>query len=84
MEDAKRFGAELADATVMVMKTEGIGSQEAAVFAAQEIVHQADAMTSAGETSEKVSTWTQLVVKAYGERLDQRIRETEALLTKPQ
>ena len=45
-------------------------------------------MTAAGETSEAVTTWTQLVVIAYGERLDQRIKETEELfdlpLNKPQ
>jgi hypothetical protein len=66
MEDSRRFGVELADATVALMKKEGLVSEEAALLAGQAIVRQADAMTAAGETSEAVTTWTQLVVIAYG------------------
>ena len=56
MEDSRRFGVELADATVALMKKEGLGSDEAALLAGQAIVRQADAMTAAGETSEAVTT----------------------------
>ena len=83
MEDSRRFGVELADATAALMKKEGLGSEEAALLAGQAIVRQADAMTAAGETSEAVTNWTQLVVIAYGERLDQRIKETEELVDLP-
>ena len=56
MEDSRRFGVELADATVALMKKEGLGSEEAALLAGQAIVRQADAMTAAGDTSEAVTT----------------------------
>jgi hypothetical protein len=83
MEDAKRFGVELADAAVVLMQTEGVTSEEASIISAQQIVRRSDAMVAAGKTSEAVSIWTSLVVKAYGERLDERIRDTEASVNAP-
>jgi hypothetical protein len=83
MEDAKRFGVELAEKAVALMQTNGVSSEEASILCAQQIVRRSDAMTAAGRTSEAVSIWTGLVVKAYGERLDQRIRETEELVNAP-
>jgi len=83
LDDAKRFGIELADTAVGIMQTERASSEEASILCAQEIVRRSDAMAAAGKTSEAVSKWTGHVVKAYGERLDQRIKETEDLVNAP-
>ena len=80
MNDATRFGRELADATVARMDAEGLSGQEAAIFAAAEVVRRADAMVELGETRDAAGTWSEAVIKAYGARLDERIRATEDLV----
>ena len=88
MEDARQFGLVLADTTVAEMDTEGLSGQEAAVFAAAQVVRRADAMVAAGETRDAAAAWSEVVIKAYGARLDERIKATKELvdlrLEKPQ
>ena len=42
MDDPREFGQQLADKTVARMESEGLSSDEAAIFAAQQIVERAD------------------------------------------
>ena len=42
MDDPREFGQQLADKTVARMESEGLSSDEAAIFAAEQIVERAD------------------------------------------
>lgn len=79
MDDPREFGHQLADRTVARMESEGLSSDEAAIFAAEQIVQRADEMVAAGESREAAATWTQFVTLAYGARLDERIKGSEEL-----
>jgi len=83
MDDPKQFGLELADRTVARMESEGLGSEEAAIFAAKQIVERADEMVAASRTRAAAATWTEAVTAAYGARLDERIRASEELTELP-
>src|SRR5688500_11571313 len=74
MDDPREFGHQLADRTVACMESEGLSSDEAAIFAAEQIVKRADEMVAAGESREAAATWTQFVTLACGTRLDERIK----------
>ena len=70
MEDPGQFGAELADRTVARMETDGLDSAQAALLAAQEILDFANGLIAAGTSKDAAKEWTEAVMAAYEERLD--------------
>jgi len=83
MEDPGRFGAELADRTVARMETEALDSTEAALLAAQEILKWAERLIAAGGAREVTTEWTEAVMEAYDERLNDRIRASREMAELP-
>ncbi len=80
MEDPRHFGAVLADTTIARMEAEALSGEEAAIFAATEIVRRADAMVEAGETRQAAETWSGVVILTYGARLDELITAREKVI----
>ena len=80
MEDPRHFGALLAETTIARMEAEALSGEDAAIFAAAEIVRRADAIVEAGETRHAAETWSGVVIMAYGARLDELITAREEVV----